>query len=440
MGLVLPGRIAFGFLPTLFNREPLSLSQNQSIMKDKIWLSSPHMGDMEQVFVREAFDTNWIAPLGPHVNGFEEDLQSYTGAGHAAALSSGTAALHLALILAGVKAGDEVICQSFTFSASANPIVYQGARPVFVDSEAETWNMSPEFLEEAILRRKAKGDSGQGSGWMGRNAKADVQPDAHRGMNGGDGYPKAIIAVHLYGMPAKMPEIRAIADRYGIPVIEDAAEALGSRIGDRRCGSFGDSGILSFNGNKIITTSGGGALLSDDEAMIRKARFLATQARDPAPHYQHSHIGYNYRMSNVLAGIGRGQMRVLDDRVEARRLNFERYRDFFESVNRRGYQVELLPEPEGYFSNRWLTTVLIDHGRNQGISREKVRLALEEANIESRPLWKPMHLQPVFADCPFYGDGTAERLFKNGLCLPSGSNLSSDDWSRIMEALESVFK
>jgi dTDP-4-amino-4,6-dideoxygalactose transaminase len=379
-------------------------------MKDKIWLSSPHMGSMEQVFVKEAFDTNWIAPLGPHVNGFEKDLQEYTGSKHAAALSSGTAALHLALILLGVKAGDEVICQSFTFSASANPIVYQGAMPVFVDSEKDTWNMSPEYLEAAIMGRMAKGQK-----------------------------PKAIVAVHLYGMPARMKDIIDIANKYEIALIEDAAEALGSHIDGKMCGTFGKLNILSFNGNKIITTSGGGALVSEDGEMIAKARFLATQARDNAPHYQHSHIGYNYRMSNVVAAIGRGQMVVLNDRVAARRANYDRYVKLFGEINAMGYHIELLPEPEGFFSNRWLTTVTIDPEKNKGITREDVRLALEADNIESRPLWKPMHLQPVFADAPFYGDGTSERLFEHGLCLPSGSNLTSEDWTRIENILRMVF-
>jgi len=379
-------------------------------MKSKIWLSSPHMGTMEQVFVKEAFDTNWIAPLGPHVNGFEADLQAFTGAAHAAALSSGTAALHLALILLDVKAGDAVICQSFTFSASANPIAYQGAVPVFVDSERDTWNMSPVALEEAIVDRITKGKK-----------------------------PKAIIAVHLYGMPAKMGEILAVADKYEIPLIEDAAEALGSHIKGKMCGTFGKLNVLSFNGNKIITTSGGGALLSEDAEMIAKARFLATQARDNAPHYQHSYIGYNYRMSNVVAAIGRGQMVVLPDRIAARRANYERYLKIFEEINAKGYHIELLPELEGFFSNRWLATVTIDPEKNKGITREDVRLALEAENIESRPLWKPMHLQPVFADAPFYGDGTSEGLFNDGLCMPSGSNLSKQDWERIETQLKHIF-
>lgn len=379
-------------------------------MKSKIWLSSPHMGGTEQAFVKEAFDTNWIAPLGPHVNGFEKDLQDFTGATHAAALSSGTAALHLALILLGVKAGDEVICQSFTFSASANPIVYQGATPIFIDSERDTWNMCPVWLEKAIKDRIEKGKK-----------------------------PVAIIAVDLYGMPAQMERIAAIAESYDIPLIEDAAEALGSHIRGKKCSTFGKLNILSFNGNKIITTSGGGALLSDDEALINKARFLATQARDPAPHYQHSHIGYNYRMSNIVAGIGRGQMEVLPERIKARRENFRRYSKLFGEINAKGYAVELLSEPEGYFSNRWLTTITIDPEKNKGLSREDLRLAFEVENIESRPLWKPMHLQPVFAETPFYGDGVSEKLFEQGLCLPSGSNLEDADWERIETVLGKVF-
>ncbi len=379
-------------------------------MNTKIWLSSPHMGKEEERFVKEAFDTNWIAPLGPHVNGFEADLQNYTGAAHAAALSAGTAALHLSLILLGIKPGDEVICQSFTFSASANPIVYQGATPIFVDSEKDTWNMSPEYLEMTIKDRLAKGKT-----------------------------PAAIIVVHLYGMPAKMNEIIKIAHDYNIPLIEDAAEALGSSVDGKMCGTFGRLNILSFNGNKIITTSGGGALLSEDETLIKKARFLATQARDEAPHYQHSHIGYNYRMSNVVAAIGRGQMLVLNERIAARRAIYDRYNNFFGEINEKGYHVELLPEPKGYFSNRWLTTITVDPELNHGITREVIRLALEEDNIESRPLWKPMHLQPVFANSPFYGDGTSEGLFEKGLCLPSGSNLNNEDFERIFEMLRRVF-
>ena len=379
-------------------------------MKPKIWLSSPHMGRSEQAFVQDAFNTNWIAPLGPNVNGFESDLQQYTGVHHAAALSSGTAAIHLALIMLDVQPGDVVICQSMTFSASANPIVYVGATPIFVDSETETWNMDPVYLEKAIEDQIAKGKR-----------------------------PKAIIPVHLYGMPAQMARIMDIAAKYNIPVIEDAAEALGSNINGKSCGSFGKFGILSFNGNKIITTSGGGALLSDDADLIQQARFLSTQARDNAPHYEHTQIGYNYRMSNVLAGIGRGQMEVLDERVAARRKNYGRYVSFFEKANANGYHIEFQPEPEGYFSNRWLTSITIDPATNKGIDREFLRLACERENIECRPLWKPMHLQPVFKDCPFYGNGVSESLFNNGLCLPSGSNLTDEDFERIFKALEEVF-
>ena len=368
------------------------------------------MGEMEQQFVNEAFDTNWIAPVGPHVNAFEEDLCKYTGAKHAAALGSGTAAIHLALILLGVGRGDKVLCQSMTFSASANPIVYQGAIPVFVDSEEDTWNMSPEFLEKAIVSLLDKGEK-----------------------------PKAIIPVHLYGMPAKMEEICAIGEKYDIPIIEDAAEALGSHINGKMCGTFGKLNVLSFNGNKIITTSSGGALLSDDDSFIKKARFLATQARDDAPHYQHSHIGYNYRLSNVLAGIGRGQIQVLNKRVEQRRKVFGFYKQYFEEKNKKGYNVAFQPEPKSYFSNRWLTSILITPKQNNGITRETVRLALDAENIEARPLWKPMHQQPVFSDAPFFGDGTSERLFDNGLCLPSGSNLVEADLARIAEALDGVF-
>jgi len=374
--------------------------------KEKIWLSSPHMGGWEQNFVKESFDTNWVAPLGPNVDGFEQDICSYTGIKAAGVFTSGTASIHLALILLGVKAGDEVLCQSFTFSASANPITYLGAKPVFIDSEPDTWNMDHELLETAIKERIKNSSS--------------------------ESLPKAIIAVHLYGMPAKMDRILEVANRYGIPVVEDAAEALGSHINRKMCGSFGKLNVLSFNGNKIITTSGGGALLSEDEALISKARFLATQARDAAPHYQHSYIGYNYRMSNVLAGIGRGQMMVLPDRVAQRRANFDFYRDQLESF----YGITFLDEPDGYFSNRWLTTILVDSIKTKGITREDIRLSLEAENIESRPLWKPMHMQPIFNDAPAYLNGVSEKLFENGLCLPSGSNLTRDDLNRVVTVIK----
>ncbi|MFY8045471.1 MAG: DegT/DnrJ/EryC1/StrS family aminotransferase [Chitinophagaceae bacterium] len=377
-----------------------------STAKDKIWLSPPHMGGREKVYVEEAFNTNWVAPLGPNVDGFEKALSAFTGVDHAAALTSGTGALHLALIMLGVGYGDEVICQSFTFSASANPIAYQGAVPVFVDSEPDTWNICPKALKEAIEDRIKKGKK-----------------------------PKAIIAVHLYGMPAKMDEIQAIATEFEIAVIEDAAEALGSAYKGKACGSFGAFGVLSFNGNKIITTSGGGALVGQDGAAIQKARFLSTQARDPAPHYQHSHIGYNYRLSNVLAGIGRGQMEVLPQRVAKRRENHAFYVSVLGSVS--GFQ--FLHEPEGHFSNRWLTCVMVDSTlTNNGVTRENIRLALEAENIESRPLWKPLHMQPVFADSPYYGSRLSETLFEKGLCLPSGSSLESKDLERIVGVIQSV--
>lgn len=385
--------------------------------KSKIWLSSPHIGETEEMYVKEAFDTNWIAPLGPHVNGFEEDIQQYTGVTYAAALTSGTAALHLGLILLDVKPGDIVLCQSMTFSASANPIVYQGAIPVFIDSEQETWNMCPNALEDAIKAIKS------------RKIKLDHPSPTYK--------IKAIIPVHLYGMPANMDAINQIGNQYNIPILEDAAEALGSRYNDRPCGSLSKLGVLSFNGNKIITTSGGGALLSNDEALIQKARFLATQARDPAPHYQHSHIGYNYRLSNVLAGIGRGQMAVLNDRVRARRSNYQRYKKYFSTIDGVYFQE---PKEEGVcFSNRWLSTIGINPDENGGIDRETIRLALEKENIEARPLWKPMHMQPVFSNAFFMGGETCERLFNQGLCLPSGSNLTDGDFERIFDCLDSVF-
>jgi dTDP-4-amino-4,6-dideoxygalactose transaminase len=378
----------------------------QHNLPPKIWLSSPHMGKSEQNYVSEAFETNWIAPLGPHVDAFEKQLQDYLKTGHAAALSSGTAALHLALILAGVGQGDYVLCSSFTFSASANPIVYQGAKPVFIDSEETTWNMDP------VLARRALEDL------------------RSRGIR-----PAAIVMVHLYGMPAPMEPFLEMCREFGVVLIEDAAEALGSTWKGRAMGTFGDFGVLSFNGNKIITTSGGGALISDNEEAIKKARFLATQARDPAPHYQHSSIGYNYRLSNVLAGIGRGQMEVLDERIASRRKNFDFYRKSLGDLP----GVCFLTEPEPAFSNRWLTCILVDHEKSGGISREVIRLALEKENIESRPLWKPMHLQPIFAEFESYLNGVSEELFHTGLCLPSGSNLSSADLHRVVSVIRDLF-
>lgn len=376
-------------------------------MQSKIWLSSPHMGGNEQKYVNEAFDANWVAPLGPNVDGFEKDIESFLNADvKVGALSAGTAALHLALIECGVEHGDEVICQSMTFSASANPIAYCGAIPVFIDSEKETWNMCPIALEQAIQDRISKGKK-----------------------------PKAIIVVHLYGMPAKMDEITAIAKKYEIPLIEDAAEALGSTYKGKACGTFGRFGILSFNGNKIITTSGGGALVCHSQEDKDKAVFLSTQARDNAPHYQHSHIGYNYRMSNIVAGIGRGQMEVLNNRVNARRKMHDFYVDVFKDIE----GVTVFSEPtEDYYSNHWLSAIIIDE-KIAGKNREDLRLAFLEDNIESRPLWKPMHLQPVFADAPYYGTDISEKLFDNGLCLPSGSNLSDADRERIENIIRKFF-
>jgi len=373
-------------------------------MRDKVWLSSPHLGGDEIKFVNEAFAGNWIAPLGPNVDGFENDLVNYLGGNcKVVALNSGTAAIHLSLILLDVRPGDEVICQSMTFSASANPIVYLGAKPIFIDSEEDTWNLNPDYLEEAIKHRIKSGKK-----------------------------PKAIIVVHLYGMPAKMSEITAIAKRYGIPVIEDAAEALGSSLYGQKCGTLGDIGILSFNGNKIITTSGGGALISENVDWVEKARFLATQARDAAPHYEHSHIGYNYRMSNICAGIGRGQMMVLNSRIKKRRNNFDFYKKSLSEFD----GLFFLPEPRAYFTNRWLTTMLIDPSKSKnGISRDEIRLALAKENVESRPLWKPMHLQPVFADSLYYGGDVAENLFALGLCLPSGSNLTRENLQVVIESI-----
>lgn len=379
-------------------------------MKERIWLSLAEMGGEEQKFIQEAFDTNWVVPLGPNVNGFEADLEKYIdGKGRkVVALSAGTAAIHLALVMLGVQRDDEVICQSFTFSASANPIMYQGAKPIFVDSEPDTWNMCPKALREAIEDR------------IGQTGKK----------------PKAIIPVHLYGMPAKMEEIKAIADEYDIPVVEDAAEAIGSEYKGKKCGTFGNYGALSFNGNKMITTSGGGALVCPGEEEAKRVMFFATQARDNAPHYQHSHIGYNYRLSNICAGIGRGQMLVLEDHIAKRRRNHRIYMELLSSVK----GVTVMDNPSKDFnSNFWLTCIVVAP-EEAGFTREDISQALEADNIESRPLWKPMHLQPVFADCPFYGNGVSEKLFDNGLCLPSGSSLKKEDLERVCHVIESLTK
>lgn len=374
---------------------------------DKIWLSSPHMGGGEQKYVQEAFDTNWIAPLGPNVSGFEQDLEKYLGGNHhVAALSSGTAALHLALIVLGVQAGDEVICQSMTFSASANPIVYLGATPIFVDSEAVTWNLCPIALETAIVDRISLGKK-----------------------------PKAIIAVHLYGVPFNVAEIRKIAKIYQIPIIEDSAEALGSSYDNQKCGTLGDIGILSFNGNKIITTSGGGALVTKDPKIKEKVVFLATQARDNAPHYQHSEVGYNYRMSNVCAGIGRGQMEVLEDHVQARRAMHAFYLDIFKNIE----GVTVFQATSESYANYWLSAIIVDESKTNGITREQLRLFFETYNIETRPLWKPMHLQPIFSKYPYYGGAVAATLFEKGLCLPSGSNLTDNERNKIKKVIADLF-
>ena len=374
-------------------------------MNKRIYLCLAHMSGKEQMYIKEAFDTNWVVPLGPNVNGFEKDLEEFVGEGkHVVALSAGTAAVHLALLACGVKPGDEVLVQSFTFCASSHPITYLGATPVFVDSEVDTWNMDPVLLEEAIQDRIEK---------TGKT-------------------PKAIVPVALYGMPYKVDEIMAVADRYGIPVIEDAAEGFGSRYDGRMLGTFGKYGVLSFNGNKMITTSGGGALICPDGEAKREIMFYATQAREAYPYYQHERIGYNYRMSNICAGIGRGQMFVLDEHVARRRAIHDLYVKLLAGV--KGVKVMCQPEGKGFNSNYWLTCITVEP-EEAGFTREDVRLALDGENIESRPLWKPMHLQPVFKDAPFYGNGTSERLFEIGLCLPSGPTLTDEDIERVGEVI-----
>jgi dTDP-4-amino-4,6-dideoxygalactose transaminase len=372
----------------------------------RIYLSLSQQSGFEQEYVQKALETNWITSGGPNVDEFESEIQNYYNEeSFVTALNSGTSAIHLALILLGVKSGDEVICQSMTFSASANPILYQGATPVFIDSEEDTWNISPEFLEIAIKERIKNGKK-----------------------------PKAIITVHLYGNPYKVDEIHAIADRYEIPIIEDSAEALGSSYKGKKCGTFGDFGILSFNGNKIITTSSGGALISKSKKNKEKALFYATQAKDEAIHYQHSEIGYNYRMSNICAGIGLGQIKILNQNVKSRQENHKFYKDVFNNIQ--GVNLfEVLDE--NYFSNYWLNTILIEPNFHK--NKENLRLAFEEANIESRPLWKPMHLQPIFEQYPYYGNKVAEELFEKGLCLPSGSNITEEDRNRIKQVIDTFF-
>ena len=377
--------------------------------RNRIFLSLSQQSGFEQQYIQEALATHWITTGGPNVDAFEKDLENYLGnQAHVGALSSGTAAIHLGLILLGVQAGDEVLCQSMTFSASANPILYLGATPVFIDSETETWNLCPLALEEAIKDRIAKGNK-----------------------------PKAIIAVHLYGVPYQVEAIKAISDKYNIPVLEDSAEALGSSYKGQKCGTFGDIGVLSFNGNKIITTSGGGAIVTKSKELKDKAVFFATQSRDDAPHYQHSEIGYNYRMSNICAGIGRGQMEVLDAHVALRRKMHEFYVDLFKDIE--AVTVFTVPNTD-YFANYWLSAILIEPNKAKGINREALRLAFEAANIESRPLWKPMHLQPIFEQYPYYGSNVAETLFEKGLCLPSGSNLTDEERVRIKKVVFDFFK
>jgi dTDP-4-amino-4,6-dideoxygalactose transaminase len=379
------------------------------IENKKIWISPPHMGGSEEKFVKEAFDTNWVAPIGPNINGFENDLEKYLGQqSYVAALSSGTAAIHLGLILLGVKAGDVVLCQTMTFSASANPIIYQGATPIFIDSELDTWNLCPKALEAAIIDSIEQGKK-----------------------------PKAIVAVHLYGAPYKIEAVRAIANHYKIPIVEDSAEALGSSYKGQKCGTFGDIGVLSFNGNKIITTSGGGAIVTNTKQLKDRALFLATQSRENIRHFQHREVGYNYRLSNISAGIGRGQMEVLDAHRQLRRNMHDFYLDVFKNID----EVRVFSVPnEDYFSNYWLTTILVEPNAAKEINREVLMLAFDKVNIESRPLWKPMHLQPIFSNHPYYGGNIAETLFENGLCLPSGSNLTYAERERIKKVILDFFK
>lgn len=378
---------------------------NTTVQK-RIFLSSPHMSGNEQKYINEAFETNWIAPLGPNVDAFEKEIAAYTGVNEAAAVSSGTAAIHLALSLLGVDKGDTVFCSTLTFIASANPILYLGAEPVFIDSEPETWNMSPQALEKAFREAASNGK-----------------------------LPKAVIVVNLYGQSANMDELTSLCNQYEVPMIEDAAESLGSSYKGKQSGSFGRFGIFSFNGNKIITTSGGGMLVSNDAAAIHKARFLATQARDPAPHYQHSKVGYNYRMSNVLAGIGRAQLEVLEDRVEARRSIFDRYQQELSSLP----GIQFMPELNRTYSNRWLTAMTIDE-REAGISVSHLIEILAAENIEARPVWKPLHMQPLFKNIKHFShheiESVSERLFANGICLPSGSNMEELDQTRVINCIK----
>ena len=406
--LALMGQHEINHLPLIDDEGRIVRVLNRRDIGPPILLSTPHMGDAEMHYVEEAFRTNWIAPLGPNVDAFEAELAELVGVGHAAAVSSGTAAIHLAVRMLGVKPGDKVFCSTLTFAASANPIVYEGGEPVFIDSDLDSWNMSPRALERAF-------DAAVAEGWL----------------------PRAVIVVNLYGQSADMDALVEICDRHGVPVIEDAAESLGARYKGRPSGVFGRMGIYSFNGNKIITTSGGGMLISDDEDLIKQARFLATQARDPAPHYQHSQIGFNYRMSNILAGVGRGQLQVLEQRVEARRAVYEAYRDGLADINGLTWQ----PEPDWSHSNRWLSALTIDP-EVTGLTSADVIRRLGEEMIEARPVWKPMHQQPVFAHCRHFAHGNepaSDRIFAQGLCMPSGSNMSAAEIQRVVDAMRSVF-
>lgn len=379
-------------------------------LSERILLSSPHMSaeGYEEKYVKEAFDTNWIAPLGANVDGFEKELAEYVGVKSAAAVSSGTAAIHLALRLLNIEQNDFVFCSTFTFVATANPILYEKAIPVFIDSEPESWNMSPQALKSAFEYAS--------------NIKK---------------MPKAVIVVHLYGQSAKIDEILEICDMYGVPIIEDSAESLGSTFKNKKSGTHGKFGVYSFNGNKIITTSGGGMLVSDDDSLIEKARFLATQARDKADHYEHSQLGFNYRMSNICAGIGRGQLKVIDERIEARRKNFKKYQNALGTFE----GVTFMPEINSSFSNRWLTTIIIDE-KKIGISSGKIIEHLNELNIETRPLWKPMHLQPIFKNSLFFNHNdsqdVAKNLFETGICLPSGSNLTDLDIKKVIDSIKKI--
>tara|TARA_R110002049_G_scaffold27321_2_gene94040 strand:- start:125361 stop:126500 length:1140 start_codon:yes stop_codon:yes gene_type:complete len=367
----------------------------------RVYLSAPHMGERERELLLDAFDSNWIAPLGPHVNAFEQEFAAKVGASHAVALSSGTAALHLSLRLLNIQPGDEVLTSSLTFVATANSICYVGAKPVFIDSDRRTWNMDPNLLAEELQRCSQRGK-----------------------------LPKAVLTVDVNGQCADYGPIREICDQYEVPIVEDAAEALGATYRGEHAGSFGVTGCFSFNGNKIITTSGGGMLVTENESWANRARHLATQARDPAPHYEHSEIGHNYRLSNLLAAIGRGQLAVLDNRVQRRREIFKRYESELSAIP----GIKFMPEPQEFFSTRWLTALTIDPNL-AGMSREEIRLALESENIESRPIWKPMHMQPAFQDCRAVASGVSESLFRDGLCLPSGSSMTDDDQQRTLNKI-----